>query len=197
MNNIRQNAAAVWRRLRPDRLLTGLSVLLVALLLLQGIRYLLIGRCERSVLQSLTQKNASAPEREKAKPVQEYDETIMGHGMLGTAVKLPIKLWGVMGDSALFGTSGEDAQPAKVGDTLANGEKVVEIRVNEAVVEKDGKRRTEVVFEELKSAAPSVSAPRPGPKPGAAPPAPPDASPKGEMKPPAQAEGGAGSKPAR
>ena len=196
MNNIRHKAAAAWHLLGADRFLMALSVVLVALLLVQGVRYFLIGRYERSVLRSLTQKDSTPSERAKVKPAQEYDEAIMSHGMLGQTVKLPTKLWGVMGDNALFGTSAEDAQPAKVGEALSSGEKVVEIRINEVVLEKDGKRRTEVVFEELKSVLPAASAPKSEPNPGAAPRMAPDTSPRGEAKPAAQTESGGGPKTA-
>lgn len=190
MNNIRRNAATAWRTLGPDRLLMALSVLLVALLLVQGVRYLLTGRYERSVLKSLTEKSAGPPERDKAKTAQEYEDAVMGHGMLGSpAAKPQIKLWGVLGDSALFGASGENAQPSKVGETISSGEKVVEIRPNEVVLEKDGKRRTETLFDELK---PAKEEPKPPAQPAPAAPPKEEAKPaKDELKQPPQPEGAA------
>jgi hypothetical protein len=192
MNNVRQNAAAAWRFARSDRFLMLLAAVLGVLLLAQGARYFLVGRYERSVLRSLAQNNGDPPERGTVKPAQEYAQVIMEHDMLGQTVKLPVKLWGIMGNGALCGTSPDDAQLANVGETLPGGDKVVEIRANEVVLEKEGKQRTEVLFDELKPPPQPGPTPPPPVKPDAPPPASPDdGAPKAEVKPPAPTAGGA------
>ena len=75
----------------------------------------------------------------------------------------PIRLQGIMGSEALFGASPDDAQPMKVGDALPDGRKIVEIRSNEVVLEKDGQRQTETVFQQLQQQ------PTPGPRPACRP----------------------------
>jgi len=202
MNNLRRGLVVAWQTVGPDKALMAFSSLFVLLVAVQGVRYLVVGRAERSVLESLTQKTGGVPERDKVKPLKEYDQTIMDHGMLGPASPPP-KLWGVMGNMALIGVTPTDAQPYKVGDATATGEKVVEIRPNEVALEKDGKRRTEVLFEELKQsleAAPGTRSDRaPGAAPGASPGSPPGAAaksqPRNDMKPAAPPDSGEPKKP--
>ena len=162
MTNLTLRAAAARRFLGSARFLAAVAVVLGALLAAQGVRRLCVGRHERAVLKSLALKNGAAPERVKAKPVEEFDRTIMGTGMLGPA-PLPIRLQGIMGSEALFGGSPDDAQPMKVGDALPYGRKIVEIRSNEVVLEKDGQRQTETVFQQLQQQ------PMPGPQPASPP----------------------------
>jgi hypothetical protein len=54
----------------------------------------------------------------------------------------------------------------KVGDALPDGRKIVEIRSNEVVLEKDGQRQTETVFQQLQQQP--VPGPQPASPPGAA-----------------------------
>jgi hypothetical protein len=148
MSNIMLRAAAVRRFLGSARLLAVVVIVLGALIAAQGARWLCVGRHERAVLKSLALKNGAAPERTKAKPLEEFDRPIMEHGMLGAGPQ-PLRLQGIMGSEALFGVSTEDAQPMTVGAALPDGRKIVEIRSNEVVLEKDGQRQTETVFQQL------------------------------------------------
>ena len=161
MTTITLLAAAVRRFLGSARLPPAAAIVLGALLAAQGVRGLCVGRHERAVLKSLAFKNGAAPERIKTKPVEEFDRMIMETGMLGPAQ--PIRLQGIMGSEALFGTSTDDAQPMTVGAALPDGRKIVEIRSNEVVLEKDGQRQTETVFQQLQQQ------PMPGPQPASPP----------------------------
>jgi len=182
MTPIKLRAVAVRRFLGSARFLGALAIVLSVLLAAQGVRRLCVGRHERAVLKLLTLKNGAAPDRVKGRPVEEFDRTIMEHGMLGPG-PLPVRLQGIMGSEALFGDSTDDAQPMKVGDALPDGRKIVEIRSNEVVLEKDGQRQTETVFQQL------PQRPMPGPQPAGSPgrgPGPaPDAPAGRERKPPA------------
>jgi len=205
MTPITLRAATVGRFLGSARFLAAAAIVLCALLAAQGVRRLRVGRHERAVLKSLTLKNGAAPERVKTKPVEEFDRTIMETGMLGPAPQ-PLRLQGIMGSEALFGASTDDAQPMKAGDALPDGRKIVEIRANEVVVEKDGQRQTEAVFQQLQQQ------PMPGPGPasppgrglprgGVAPHPTPDVPPGHPSKPPAASgpapAGGANAQPGR
>ena len=158
MTNLTLRAAAARRFLGSARFLAAVAVVLGALLAAQGVRRLCVGRHERAVLKSLALKNGAAPERVKTKPVEEFDRTIMEAGMFGAGPQ-PMQLQGIMGSEALFGISPDNAQPMKVGDALPDGRKIVEIRSNEVVLEKDGQRQTETVFQQLQQQ------PMPGPGP--------------------------------
>ena len=191
MTTITLRATAARRFLGTARFLAALAIFLGALLAVQGVRRLCVGRHERAVLKTLALKNGAAPEREKGKPVEEFDRPIMEHGMLGPG-PVPLRLQGILGSEALFGLSADDAQPMKVGDALPDGRKIVEIRSNDVVLEKDGQRQTEIVFQQLQPRpAPGMQpAEPPGSGPGPAP-----AVPRGrERKPPAPS--GAASGPA-
>ena len=170
-------AAAVRRFLGSARLLAAVAIVLGVLLAAQGVRWLCVGRRERAVLKSLAFKNDKAPERVKTRPVEEFDRTIMETGMLGPVQ--PMQLQGIMGSEALFGASPEDAQPMTVGAALPDGRKIVEIRSNEVVLEKDGQRKTETVFQQLQQQ------PMPGPE-AASPPSAAGAPPPKSAKNPAQ-----------
>jgi hypothetical protein len=157
MTSIALRAATVRSFLGSARFLAAAVIVLGALLTAQGARWLLVGRHERAVLKSLAFKSGAAPERARTKPVEEFDRAIMGAGMLGPAPM--IVLQGIIGSEALFGASPDDAQPMSVGAALPDGRKIVEIRSNEVVLEKDGQRQTETVFQQLQQQ------PMPGPGP--------------------------------
>ncbi len=161
MTSFTLRAAAVRRFLGSARLLAAVVIVLGALLAAQGARWLLVGRHERAVLKSLAFKNGAAPERTKTRPVEEFDRTIMATGMLGS--EPVIALQGIIGNEALFGASPDDAQPMSVGAALPDGRKIVEIRSNEVVLEKDGQRQTETVFQQLQQQPmPGQALPPPG-----------------------------------
>jgi len=163
------------------RLLIAPAGILVVLVLVQGLQYYSLARLEKTLIGSLEQAKEELPKRADAGELKEYDP-ITEHGILGTVSKPPPeKLWGIMGESVLFGASPDKAKFYKVGDKLPTGEKIVEIGCGEIVLEKDGKRRTESVFPELKE--PAKPGERPAPAEGGQGPRAPlasDSSPKTE-----------------
>lgn len=163
------------RALGPDRPLIVLGGIFIVLLLAQGVRYGCTGRLEKSVIQSLEQATEGPPKRVDIKDVKEYD-AIMEQGILGPKPRSKPstqKLWGIMGDSVLFGSSAQSAKPYRLGAMLPNGEKIARIGCTDVVLEKDGTERTVCVFTELKQqpqpAGKSPSAPSPPSTPKSAP----------------------------
>ena len=143
------------RVLGPDpagKVLIVLAGLLLAAIVVQGVRYGLTGRREKKILETLQQGNERPPKRSGVKELSEFD-SIAKKGILGAvkdAKKPPQKLWGIMGSEALFGASEKDAKAYAVDAKLPSGEKIARIECDHVVVEKDGKERTVYVFDALK-----------------------------------------------
>ena len=147
--------------LRLETMLVLSACVLVVLLAVEGVQWRSVGRIERTVAESLEQGARVPQERAAVADLKAYD-AVVARGMLGKAPGRPAqKLWGIIGEMALVGASSAGARPYKVGAKIPSGEKVVSIGINDVVLEKDGKRRTEQVFREMKRPA------RPGPRPGA------------------------------
>ena len=186
MNNKPQQALAKVRDFGPDKLLLVGSGLLILLLVLQGVRYGFAARLGKGLVHSLTAREAEAADRKDAKSLEDY-KPITDKGILGAAPGQPPpqKLFGIMGDMALIGTSPDDAKPYTVGAEIA-GEKLVEVAADYVLLEKDGNQRKELVFPVTKGEPGRVvelpAAGRPsGPPRGEQPPEP--ASPRGEQQP--------------
>jgi hypothetical protein len=172
------------RALDPGKLLLAPVGILVVLLVAQGVRYYALARLEKTLIGSLEQakQELSGSRRADAAELKEYDP-ITEHGILGTVSKPPPeKLWGIMGENALFGASPDKAKLYKVGEVLSTGEKIVEIGCAEIILEKDGKRRTQSVFPEVKEPARPEKRPAPDRAPGPRAPVAPDSAPKPETK---------------
>jgi hypothetical protein len=148
MTNAMRQALTVldarWRR----RALWIASALLLALLAWQAVGYFRLRRSERRIAELLNLQTGDVPKRTEGKPLTEYD-VLTKKDLLGVVVKNE-KLWGILGDCALYGEKSDSAQEYRVGATLPGGDKVVSIDENSIVLEKDGAQRTEYVFQELK-----------------------------------------------
>ena len=162
-------ALVTLKALRPEHWLLLLAGVLAVLLLVQGVRYACVGRLARGMGEALEARDASALKRTDVPDLKAY-EGIAKLGSLGS-VSGTARLVGILGDSALFGTSPSSARPYAAGATVPGVGKIVDIGINTVVVEKDGKERTLKVFPELKMTPPKKpSGPpsRPGPPPTAA-----------------------------
>ena len=146
MNNKAQQAIAKVREFGPDKLLLVGSGLLILLLVLQGVRYGFAARLGKGLVDSLTAREAEAAERKDAKSLENY-KPITDKGILGAAPGKPSpqKLFGIMGDMALIGTS-DNAKPYTVGADIPGGEKLVEVAADYVLLQKDGNQRKELVF---------------------------------------------------
>ncbi len=146
-------ALARLRRFGPDKWLVAVASLLALLLLVQGIQYAGVERFGKELTKSQAKSSQAPAKREGTKSLKEYD-AITAKGILGGAPQ-PHKLFGIMGNSAYFGTSSTSLKPYAVGATVPGAGKIIEIGCDAVVLEKEGKQRTLTVFPELKMAPPS------------------------------------------
>lgn len=147
MKEVLGTLAARVRKLDPDRALRVLAALLLALLVIQGLRYALAGYAMRSIA-SLAKAGAEIPARTGQKPFSEY-EVILEKNLIGKkgAPSAPQEnVYGILGSKVLLGASPQDAKPYAVGAALPSGGVLVEITASGAVVEKDGEKRTLTTF---------------------------------------------------
>ena len=137
------------RRWETDRYLEVLLVVFVLLLLVQGVRGLSATILAGSVLRSLEESNAPPPKRAGNDGAEEY-KAMLEKGTFGKSPgEQPMKVFGILGDSALLGPESNNVKSYGVGAELPEGEKLVEIGPNSVVLEKEGERRTLTVFPEL------------------------------------------------
>lgn len=137
------------KKWETERYLEVLLVVFVLLLLVQGVRGLSSMIQAGSVLRSLEESNAPPPRRAAADGAEEY-KAMLEKGTFGRAPgEQPLKVFGILGDSALLGATAESVKPYGIGAELPKGEKLVEIGPNSVVLEKDGERRTLTVFPEF------------------------------------------------
>jgi hypothetical protein len=167
---------------------------MAVLLLVQGVRFGLTLPLGRRLAEYLRSSSAAPPQRNVTKAIEAYD-VIFEKGVIGTKVQArppKLMLMGVMGDSALLGTSPEDAKLYEVGAELPQGGKLIEIGSDMVVVEIDGKQQTITVFPELKQGAPGQEgAPGPPGMPGQGPVPGPGEPAAGVAEPPQQSSPGA------
>lgn len=171
---------ALWARPPEQRaaVLLGLALLLTAG---QGARYA-AARFQTTELQRTLAHMGETPRRAEAPHAQKYED-ILKKGLLGQppaegGPPSELKLFGVLGGTALMGPAREGIQPYEVGKELPGGEKLVSVGTNSVVVEKDGKQRTLEVFDPANAAPPSgPGGPPPSPEPGPGAPPPPGAPP--------------------
>lgn len=139
--------------------------MLMILLLVQVVRYVGAKRLGRELVQ--VWETPAAAQRVPGKDLKDYQK-ITETGHLGSKKKpKSAQLFGILGEVALIGSSPADAKPFAVGAQVPGGEKLVEIRLNEVVLEKDGKRRTVTLFDPNLPTKPGRPHPTsPTPKPG-------------------------------
>lgn len=157
-----------------DRCLRAAVLVLAALLVLQGGRYLFAGHSARALAQRV-KTIAATPERSDRKPFTEY-AAILDKGLIGKkesgrgGAPPPLNVYGVLGNKALVGGSPNDATLVEVGKPLPNGETLAEVTPTGIVLEKDGKKRTQTVFPSLgTSDTPKAPEPPATPPPSAEP----------------------------
>jgi hypothetical protein len=179
MKDIAKLALAKLREWGPDKCLLALTGVLAVLLLAQGVRLGLTWPLGRRLTRYLKSSSGALPQRKETKTLEAYD-VILEKGVIGTKVKAKpprMAVFGIMGNSALLGTSPQDAKPYEVGADLPQGGKLIEIGSDKVVLEVQGKQQTITVFPELKQrgpgqrgAPPGAPGPRgmpgPGPVPG-------------------------------
>lgn len=140
---------AFLRKWETERYLEALLAVLVLLLLVQGLRGLSTTIQAGSVLRSLEESNAPSPKRSAGDGAEEY-AAMLEKGTFGRAPdQQPLKVFGILGNSALLGPTAESVKPYAVGAELPQGEKLVEIGPNSVVLEKEGEKRTLNVFPEF------------------------------------------------
>lgn len=143
--------AGVLDRLRTmgmDFWLALLAGLISVLSLVQAGSCMSARRVGRKVIRA---SFASTPgvSRAEVKQLKEYEE-ISKSGHFGKQKPPPkLRLFGVLGDTALIGQSDRDAKPYSTGASLPGGKKLVEIHLDSVVVEKEGKKETLEVFPEF------------------------------------------------
>lgn len=135
-----------------DRTLRVVMAVLVAITVMQGLRYIFAGPLASGFNTSDVEvADRTASSRAVPKTRDEY-RAVLEKGVLGRMPTKkdtgapPVYLFGVMGDKALLGPASSKSKPYIVGDDVRDGEKLVEIRVREVVLEKDGEKRTIDVF---------------------------------------------------
>lgn len=145
--------SGVWATLRagdPARRLHLLRSVLIALLVLQGLRVALPAARAEWLLRAAAAE-APAKDREKFREPLDKFNAILEKGVLGVPPReAPPQLFGVLGNVALIGGAPEQVQELSEGATLPNGEKVVHIGVESVELEKDGQKRTLTVFPDMK-----------------------------------------------
>ena len=116
-------------------------------------------------------RQAAASERSDVRDLEQYQAIVekQHFGKKKPPPGLPT-FFGILGESALFGSSPKDIKPYAVDAELPGGWKLVEIRLNSVELEKDGETKTMTVFPEL-GAEPGPPVPQPSP--GEAPAGPP------------------------
>ncbi len=143
---------ALMKRLRKpglDVVLAAAAGLLLALFIFQGLRWAAAGTLGRELADaSVAAERVS--ERSGVEPVEEYG-VIKDNEHFGKQKPPPKpQLFGVLGDTALIGTSPNDIKPYEAGAGLPGEMKLVEILGDSVVVEdKDGKKQTLTVFPPL------------------------------------------------
>lgn len=175
-------AFAKLRQLSVDSWLAILTCVLGILLVLEMGSCLSAASLGQRVIEASVESKP-AVSREEVSDVKEY-EVLTEKGHFGKKQSPPkLRLFGVLGDSALIGQSDRDAKPYSEGAKLPDGSKLVEIKLDSVVVEKDEKKQTMEVFANVPEQGgnrhrgqhhggpPTPRGPRPGP--------PPDASPSG------------------
>ncbi|CAN5486099.1 hypothetical protein BH09SUM1_BH09SUM1_23370 [soil metagenome] len=93
-----------------------------------------------------TPKSDAAAKAEKAKDSKDPYAEIAKGGLFGPPKpETPIVLSAIIADTSII-----NGQTVKVGDTVGNGSKVIEIRSDAVVLEKDGVKNELKIFSELK-----------------------------------------------
>jgi len=172
------------RTLRPEALLAVCGGLLLVLLAAQGVRYEGARRLAAEFDAGLrVQDPAPADPKEDDK---EQLKKLTEKGLFGKKPAPPQpKLFGILGASAMMGNDAKGAKLYEVDASLPDGSKLVEVQANAVVVERDGKRKTILLF-------PALGGPSEGSPPSGGPP-PPSGPPQIR---PAAAPGGAPAVPA-
>ena len=129
-----------------ERYLEVLLAVLVVLLLFQGVRGVSAMIQTGTVLRSLEDTNAAPPKRAASDGVEPY-KAMLDKGTFGRVPgKQPLKVFGILGDSALIGPDSNKVKLYSIGADLPTGEKLVEIGPNSIVIEKEEKKSTLTVF---------------------------------------------------
>ncbi len=166
------------RKLGLNRWLAAAAGVLLVLCIIQLIRWTGARNLGKDLIRA-SLRQATALERSDVKDLEQYKPIIEKYH-LGKKKKPPglPKLFGILGESALFGNSPKDIKPYAVDAELPGGWKLVEISLGSVELEKDGEKKTITVFPEL---AAKPGPPVPQPPPGKAPPTakapPPEAKP--------------------
>jgi hypothetical protein len=174
------------RAIGPDRLMTGLMVILALFIVVQPFRLGSAGIWAWRMGRSVDAAAGAAPARNDADPLEQYD-AILEQGFIGgrTNKGEPPKpsLFGILGNEVFLGMSADKAKFYGVGAEVPGGEKIVSIGTNEAVLEKDGEKRTVTVFggpDDKRPGSPAPKEPQAPPE-GTGPKGPPAEGPKEEV----------------
>lgn len=133
-------------QIRMNKTMIVLRNLFIALLLLQGLRCGAAVIHSHSLLSAMRIEEKEVAGNKMRESIETYN-SIMEKGILGISPKeQPQQLFGILGNSALFGTSADDAKPFELDAEIPGGEKIIAIHGSSVEVEKDGKKRTVSVF---------------------------------------------------
>ncbi len=137
---------AYLKKWETERYLEVLLAVLAVLLLFQGVRGVSAMIQAGTVLRSLEESNAAPPKRAVSDGVEPY-RAMLDKGTFGRVPgKQPLKVFGILGDSALIGSDPNSAKLYSINAELPGGEKLVEIGPNSVVLENEEKEHTLTVF---------------------------------------------------
>lgn len=178
---------------RPvEEYLVALLALLALMTAVQGGRFVAAELQTTALQRSLALIGEPPPPRAEA-DAKKY-ESILTKGLLGQppqegAPSPDLKVFGIIGNTALMGPSAEAVQPFEVGATLPGDEKLVSIGTDAVTVEKSGKQRTLKVFDPANAPPEKPEEPKPDAS-GQGGPKPPQGMPPGAMPPGGMPPGG-------
>ncbi|MDX9974803.1 MAG: hypothetical protein RBU21_17585 [FCB group bacterium] len=185
MNERVQTLVRILRARPVEEYLVALLALLALLTVVQGGRFVAAELQTTALQRSLALIGEPPPPRAEA-DAKKY-ESILTKGLLGQppqegAGSPDLKVFGIIGNTALMGPSADSVQPFEAGATLPGDEKLVSIGTDAVTVEKSGKQRTLKVFDPANAPPDKPEEPKPGPN-GQGGPKPPEGMPPGGMPP--------------
>ena len=143
---------ALIRRLRPESWLAVTAGALLLLLGVQLVRYAWLKKV-RTRLGTQLERTAANPQREGVPDVEGY-KAIAQKGHFGKAPRPKLQLFGILAESAILGTSPQDAKLYAVEAKLPGDCKLLEILPNSVVIEADGKKESLTLFPPFSEATP-------------------------------------------
>lgn len=147
MDTLLNSLKELVEKLGLKNILKATTAVLVLVALLQTGRIAGVFFGEYSLSSSLENVSAASPQRNSEKKFEDFDG-IFTNGAFGKGKSPapPTKLFGVLGNQALMGSSEGDVKAYDVGAEIPGGAKIIRIEPNQVTLEKDGEESTLSVF---------------------------------------------------